>query len=174
MGAVAAFGSVEAQIGMLGTWISILAGLVLTQIKSTEDYTGTLTKLLPLAGLAPALVHHPEILENYIEISQALSDLSAQTDPVLLEFAANKLDSLAEQVQAMARGELTFSSTEAWRMIYEKILRCERVKKYRSVAWFKSPEYWQDGPGRKSLQLNLELRSAGLNIERIVIVPDDL
>ena len=35
--------------------------------------------------------------------------------------------------------------------------------------------YWQDEPGKQSLQLNFEMMDEGtLNIERIVIIADDL
>ena len=174
VGAVAILGSIEAQLAMLGTWISILAGLVMTQLKKSEDCIATLGRLLPEAGLTSSLVHNSPILQSFMEIAQALSDLAAQSDPVLLEFAEKKLDLVTEQVQSLSRGEVVFTSTESWRTCYEQILRSERIKHYRSVAWFKSPEYWQDGPGQKSLQLNLELCGRGLDIERIVIVSEAL
>ena len=38
---------------------------------------------------------------------------------------------------------------------------------YRSVAHIESAQYWQDGPGQQSTQLNLELHDAGVvSIER--------
>ncbi len=174
VGAVSVFGSLEAQVAMLGTWLSILAGLVVTQIQNTDRSNLASKNLLAAAGLIPGLSHRPDILQDYLKITQSLSTLSNQTDPVLVEFAKKKLDFIADQVQAMANGEITFASTEVWRMTYEQLLRSKNVHTYRSVAWFKSHDYWQDEPGKKGLQLNLELKTKGLKIHRLVIVRDEL
>jgi hypothetical protein len=53
VGAVSVFGSLEAQVAMLGTWLSILAGLVLTQIQNSEQSSLALKKLLGAVGLSP-------------------------------------------------------------------------------------------------------------------------
>ena len=43
-----------------------------------------------------------------------------------------------------------------------------------SVAWVKTDDYWQDQPGRHSMDLNFSLVGRGYRIERILIIRDDL
>lgn len=174
VGIVSVFSTIDGQLAMIGTWLSILAGLLVTQIQSAEKNSASFNKLLRVAGLVPDLTQRADILKGYTSITQSLHTLSKHSDPVLVDFACKKLDLIAEQIGGMARGLISFNSTESWRMTYEQILRSKGVKTYRSVAWFKSPEYWQDEPGKKSLQLNFELQENGLMIERIVIVRDAL
>lgn len=174
MGMVAAWGTEAMQIAVLGTWVSILASLVMRQLKSSKSYLAEAERLLSAFGVSTKLIHHPDLVANFVEMSRSLEELAGQSDPLLIEFATKKLDSVTEQMQAMGRGELTFASTESWRMVYEQILRSDSVTSYCSVAWFKSEGYWQDEPGRKSLRLNLDLAAQGLKIQRIVIVKDEL
>ena len=174
VGIVSVFGTVEGQIAMVGTWLSILAGLLITQIQSAENASSSFRKLLNVAGLVPDLAKRADLHRCYTQITQSLHRLSLHSDPVLVDFACRKVDVIAEEINAMAHGQISFASTESWRMTYEQILRRKGMQRYRSVAWFKSTEYWQDEPGRKSLQLNLELKANGLIIERIVIIRDEL
>ena len=93
---------------------------------------------------------------------------------MLRRFALLKLASLSEQVGQMARGTVVFSSTETWRTVYEQLLEGPGLGSYRSVAWVKTRDYWQDRPGRQSMRLNYDLVRRGLRIERIVILRGDL
>ncbi|MCC6127475.1 MAG: hypothetical protein IT426_21160 [Pirellulales bacterium] len=105
-------------------------------------------------------------------ISHALGVVSRRSDPLFRHFALKKLFALAEEFKQLAAGKLVFTSTESWREAYEWILACDSVKHYRSVAWVRTEDYWQDIPGRRSMQRNFDLRQKGLSIERILILPD--
>src|SRR5262249_42956351 len=61
-----------------------------------------------------------------------------------------------------------------WRTVYREILESPELKRYRSVSWVKTKDYWQDQPGKQDMRLNLELSKAGLLIERIVILRGEL
>jgi DNA-directed RNA polymerase subunit RPC12/RpoP len=75
----------------------------------------------------------------------------------------------------VAIGTLTFESTESSRLVYEALLRSSSVYLYRSVAWARNENYWQDEPGRKSTRLNFELvHQRLLNVERTVIIADNI
>ena len=100
--------------------------------------------------------------------------LSERADPILHEIAVLKLASLAGQIEALASGSVVFSGTEAWRTVYEKLLRSPDLHEYRSVAWVRTKDYWQDQPGRQSMQVNFEVVHQGMLIERIIILRDDL
>ena len=174
MGTVSVFGSEIALLAMLGTWMSILAGLLLAHITIVETQTALQKQLLNVAGLPMELTANPQLLDAFCDISKSLDNLANQSNPILVEFAQRKLTSITDQMQAFVRGQMVFASTEGWRTVYEQILRCKSVKSYYSVAWFKSEEYWQDEPGRKSLALNLELLRQGLQIERVIVIRDRL
>ena len=98
----------------------------------------------------------------------------ASDEPVLLRFALVKLASIDEQLRSLAQGRIVFSGTETWRTVYEQLLQSPGLGTYRSVAWVKARDYWQDAPGRQSMRLNISLALKGLRIERIVILRDDL
>ena len=58
-------------------------------------------------------------------------------------------------------------------MAYDQLLCSSGLYSYRSVAYVKTPDYWQDEPGRQSMQLNFQKSNDGsLTIERIAIVSD--
>ena len=85
-----------------------------------------------------------------------------------------KFSSVAEQIEGLAAGKIVFSLTEGWRTVYEELLRSPDVRQYRSVAWVRSPEYWQDEPAQQSMRVNFESAQRGVAIERIVILRDEL
>jgi hypothetical protein len=75
----------------------------------------------------------------------------------------------------LAEGTIEFEGTETWRLAYEQLLRSQAVYQYRSVALIKSDTYWQDGPGRKSLQVNFDLIEQNqLTVDRIAILNNQL
>ncbi len=105
-------------------------------------------------------------------IGQSLREMSANQDPIYRELALGRLRQISEEASAVATGRIEFHGTEAWRRAYEQLLRSRGLYSYRSVAYACTPNYWQDEPGRQSMQVNLELASSGLAIQRIVIVPE--
>jgi hypothetical protein len=92
----------------------------------------------------------------------------------LREIAALKIASVAGQIETLAGGTVVFSGTEAWRNVYERLLTSPDIKEYRSVAWVRTKDYWQDQPGRQSMWANFEAAHRGTLIERIIILSDDL
>lgn len=121
------------------------------------------------------LSHDVGVFAHYRRISSSLLRLSQLRDPVFRETAAGKLTELADQIDELASGTIVFSGTETWRLAYETLLRTRGLYRYRSVAWVRSPSYWQDQPGRQSTRLNLEIQERdGVTVERIVILADEL
>lgn len=167
----AALAPLPLQLGLLGVLASIVAGLVLVALEREAEREEHLRQLLADLKLPLALTPHHGLFAQYRAFAEALAELAKQTDPALQEFALLKLSSLAEQVQALAQGKVVFHGTEAWRTVYEKLLTSPEVKRYHSVAWVKTADYWQDQPGRQSMRLNFEAIERGVRIERIVILP---
>jgi hypothetical protein len=66
-----------------------------------------------------------------------------------------------------------------YQQLVDSLLKISRqtdaIFRYRSVAWVKNANYWQDEPTRKSMAVNFELHECErLNIERIAIIADEL
>jgi len=109
------------------------------------------------------------------KMTRSLVDASKRGDVVFRELLVERLNSISEDLRQIGRGRVEFSNTESWRIFYEQILRSPSTTLYRSVAHIETANYWQDGAGRKSLDLNLSLHDSGkVNIERIAIVADHL
>lgn len=107
---------------------------------------------------------------EYQEVLNAVKRLAEHPDPVFHEFALRRMAAVAEELRELASGEIVFHDTEAWRVCYERVLQSLDCSLYRSVSWVKSHGYWDDYPGRQSIQLNYQLIDRGLRIERIVIL----
>jgi hypothetical protein len=174
MALVVVFAPLEAQLGMLGALVSVLAGLVVSYVEQEEDRDRQRTELLTLLSVPVALSGDRELYSQYVGLGRSLSRLAMQSDPILKEIAVLKAASIGQEITSLADGTVVFTATETWRVIYEKLLASADVMKYRSVAWVRSPEYWQDAPGRQSMEANFEAVRRGVLIERIVILRDDL
>jgi hypothetical protein len=113
-----------------------------------------------------------ELILALQKLATAIVDLTQQPDEILQEAALLRLAGIQDEVQSFARGKVVFSGTETWRTVYEQILRCPDVSCYRSIAWIRNEDYWQDIPGRRCMQLNYDLLQDGVSIERILILSD--
>ena len=114
------------------------------------------------------------LLSVYRRMARALVDIGAQSDPLARELASLRLATIADEMEELGKGSVVFSGTESWRAAYQNLLLTLKVKSYLSVAWFRTADYWDDAPGRHSMQLNFDLADRGFRIERIHILPDHL
>jgi len=171
---VCVFASSEAQLAALGSMLSILAGLLVSFVGQQDESERSRDDLLSRLQIPISLSRHPQLFKSYSELCDRLTEIAAQDDEVLREFALLKLSSIDNQLALLARGEIIFSSTESWRTVYEELLQSSEIERYRSIAWVKSATYWQDVPGQKSMELNFSLIQDGLMIQRIMIVRDEI
>jgi hypothetical protein len=140
--------------------------VVLKQFIATEDKVRALPK---------SLVCDSQFFEHFRLFAESLNAASHIPDPVFRTAALQQLSSLGQSLQELGTGTLTFENTESWRIIYEQILRSKIVYSYKSVAWVRDLDYWQDEPGQKSIRLNHELASRQqISMERIFILQDAL
>ncbi len=174
MALVSAFAPLPAQIAILGALVSILAGLFVSYLAQNEERERRWAELLEKVQVPLALASDPELFGHYAAHSRALTDLARQSDAILREFALLKLTSLGEHVRSLARGTIVFSATEGWRTVYDQLLKSPDIRKYFSVAWVRTQDYWQDLPGRQSMLANFEAVHRGVLIERTIILPEEL
>lgn len=165
------FLSVAALTALVGIVVSILVGMAIAQGRrgwTATDKSSVLEASLELAG-------DRDVFDRSRILSDSLLRISRQQDSIFREIALEHLDELVRRAATIAEGEFVFEGTETWRIVYERLLRSPGLHLYRSVAWVKNANYWQDEPGRKSMAVNFELHAAErLNIERIVIIADEL
>src|SRR4051812_36635000 len=152
MALVTAFAPQPVQIAALGSCVSVLAGLFVAYLEQEEYRERRRAELLERLRVPVALAPDHELFDQYCVISEALSELARQADPVLREVALLKLASLSGEVRSLARGTVMFTATETWRTVYERLLGQPGLGEYLSVAWVKTRDYWQDRPGRQSMR----------------------
>lgn len=174
MAMVAVFARPEAQVAVLGVFVSVLGGLFLAYMGQESERERRRAEQLERLTVPLTLAPEHDLFEQYLAVCQALTELASQDDPILKEFAGLKLASLAEQVRGLAGGVIEFTGTETWRTVYDKLLKSADLREYRSVAWVRAKGYWQDQPGRQSMAANFEAAHRGVLIERVVILRDDL
>lgn len=174
MALVCTFGPLSAQIGVLGAFISILGGLFLSYLAQDDQRERQRTEVIERLAVPLTLAPDRQLYAQYLAICQALTELAGKDDAILRQTALLKLASIVSQVQSLAGGTIVFSLTESWRSVYEQLLLSPDIRKYRSVGWVKTADYWQDQPGRQSMQVNFEAVHRGVHIERIVVLPHTL
>jgi len=118
------------------------------------------------------LESRPELIAAHDSLVHSLTEMARQSDDILRDATALRLAAIQEEMQALASGRLVFGPTEAWRTIYERILRTPGLPRYFSVAWLRNEDYWRDAPGRHSIELNYDLIQLGVRIERTLILND--
>lgn len=157
--------------GLIGLLVSGVLGLSLALWRRLTQQASTLSTLETPFRLASDF----EMFVRYEQLAASLLTISMQPDVIYRAVALEHLDDLVRRARLVAQGTFVFEGTETWRLVYERLLRSPGLHRYRSVAWIRTPDYWQDEPGRKSLAVNFELVEAQrLRIERIVIIDDPL
>lgn len=174
MGLVGAFGTLPAQLAMLGCFVSIVGGLFLSYLGQEDERERRRNTAIECLSAPLTLASDPELFRLYRSLCDGLTAVSRQPEGVLRDASVQKLASIAEQVTSLASGKVVFALTEGWRTVYERLLLSPNLHTYRSVAWVQTPEYWQDPPGRQSMQVNFEAADRAVRIERVVILPDQL
>ncbi|MFO0850763.1 MAG: hypothetical protein U0871_19735 [Gemmataceae bacterium] len=174
MALVSVFAPPPAQVAVLGAFVSIMGGLFLAYMGQEAERERRRAEQIDRLSVPLTLAPDHELFEQYLAVCQALTELAAQSDPILKEFAGLKLASLAEQIRGLAGGEIEFAGTETWRTVYDKLLRSADLREYRSVAWVRAAGYWQDQPGRQSMAANFEAAHRGVLVERVIVLRDDL
>ncbi len=174
MALVAVFAPAEAQVAVLGVLVSILGGLFFSYMGQEAERERRRAEQLERLAVPLALAPEDDLYPAYLAYCRSLVTLAGQSDPLLREIAALKLASVNAQTETLAAGTVVFAGTETWRTVYEQLLAGGSVREYRSVAWVRSADYWQDPPGRQSMRANFAAVHKRVLIERIVVLADDL
>jgi hypothetical protein len=149
-------------VAIIGFLVSILLGLVIaTSLRKTPPSGQSSALETPFL-----LAHDTEVFDRYQSVGNSLLSISRQRDSIFRSVALEHLDELVRQATNIADGTFVFEGTEAWRIIYERLLRSPGLHLYRSVAWIKNANYWQDEPGRKSMSSMLAESGLSLSVNQ--------
>ena len=155
----------------VGTALGIIVALLLhLRVRHSKSLAAFEELRVPLS-----LASVPKLQHLHAQFGRSIVRIAGRLDPAFRNLATERLERIARDLEGLAGGVITFQTTETWRVAYESLLRSPGLYTYRSVSWVRSPDYWQDEPGRKSLALNYELHDEGrLRVERIVILSEEL
>ena len=173
-GVAASLGSTATQTAVHGVLVSLLFGATLALIEKLSQRDASISELASLARTRQQLLADAELSEVGELFSRSLIRLSRETDPVLRSTAAAKLVSICNDAKQISEGRFTYHGTEAWRNVYNDLLRSEVIAEYHSAAWMQRADYWQDPAGRRSIEANYEAVRRGVRVERVVILPSGL
>jgi len=167
--AVSAFLPPSVQTTMLGLLILlVLAVLLFGSNRVPEINVDLLEGPIELA-------RDEQVFAVYRRLVEDLRKISRHSDPILRDLALHRTGIIADELASIGKARIEFVGTETWRIAYDRLLRSAGLHLYRSVSVIRAGGYWQDEPGRQSIQTNFDLLDAGtLNIERIAIIADDL
>ena len=164
-----------AQLAMIGTLTSIVVGLVLEIIDLENARNERLSQLEALLGISLLIARDSSVFQEFEQIVENIARTTKIDNALFQELALDQIKRIGQVTSDVSRGRIEFNETETWRIAYEQVLRSLPVTHYYSVAYVASNRYWQDEPGKRSLQLNYQLQDEkGLNVERIAIIADSI
>lgn len=111
-----------------------------------------------------------DVPDSCRELVAGIVASASHPDPVFRSLLVPHLAELINQARLWSHGELVYKSTEVWRTAYQQVLDDPDITAYRSVAWVKTDDYWQDLPGQHAMQFNYALLDRGVKIERMLIL----
>src|SRR3954452_11634081 len=104
---VSTFAPEPAQIAVLGSTVSILAGLFVAYVEQEDVREKSRNELLGTLRLPLELAREADLFEHYVDFGHSLVALARRSEePVLHKFAVVKLDSINEQVRRLAEGRI--------------------------------------------------------------------
>ena len=167
---LALFASTSVQFTSLG-----LLSIAVLHILLSRHRPGNLSSDFAWLQTPMALAPDKPVFQLYQQLCESLELISRHTDPIYRGLALGRVHLLSDQLSEVAQGRIAFSGTETWRTAYAQLLESPGLYQYRSIAHARSCTYWQDEPGRQSIELNYDLlRTGAVRVERIVILPDNL
>lgn len=158
---------IDNQVLVLGIEVSVLGGWLLYEQKHVRHM---LSNQISANRQICKVDGRTNPLDPFTRIATYLDLMAQMPEPLMRECVLSKMATLDEDMCQLSAGRIVFANTETWRATYEKVLRAPGVTEYRSVAWVKTADYWQDRPGQQSIRLNYDLLDRGVSIERIVIL----
>jgi hypothetical protein len=165
------FADLRMQLAAVGVYVTLLLGLVVAVLIRAVSVDVTMREN---QEIGQRIAQNPSVRKFYDETIEPLCRAFEIKDNVFGSLIEEKLTDFQHELSTeLSTGKVSFPA-EAFRVTYTTILSQPDVKEYKSVAWIKSEDYWQDQAGKSSLRFNFDLLQKGVDIERIFIVRDDV
>lgn len=150
-------------LGLLGTYISIVISLLFV-------YLEKMNVLEEQSQITTDITMNPLIWEFYEKSIIHLQKVINYDDSVYKDLFMQTLNDFNMEISRIASGIFVFRA-ESWRRPWQQLLSQKDVLFYYSVALVKCEQYWQDKPGKASIELNKEMASR-VDTKRIFIIRD--
>jgi hypothetical protein len=171
---LAAVGVPALPLALIGAGLSVLAGLIFGYLRQEGDRKQSDTEATERLMVPLALASDPDLFRFFQSLRDSLTELARHTDETLRAVALQKLAAINTQIEGLRAGTIVFAGTEPWRAAYDALLASPRLREYWAVAWVRTSDYWQDAPGRQSMNANFEAAHRGVLVERYIILPESL
>jgi len=167
LGFTFALADLRMQLAAVGVYVTLLLGLVVAVLIRAVSVDATMREN---NEISQRIAQNPRVRKFYDETIEPLSRAFKIDDNVFGSLVEEKLTDFQNELSTeLSTGRISFPA-EAFRVTYADILNQPDIKEYRSVAWVKSEDYWQDQAGKSSIRFNFDLLQKGVGIERIFIV----
>ena len=152
-------------IGFLGAYVSIAISLLF-------DSLNKIRQLRETNQVFGKVINDQQALDFCTRSVNQLAKSAGYTDQVYKGLLKNRLNNINNEMDKLSSGVFEFKA-ESWRKPWRELLSRKEVKLYRSVSLVKSERYWQDKPGKESIEFNKSI-AGRVCIERIFIIWDNL
>ena len=152
-------------LSLLGVYLSVGISLLFIHIER-------LSKLEEHLEIAANINHSPLTSRFYKNTLSHLNNAEQFKDKVYKDLFDQALDDFNMKLSRLATGVCEFRA-EAWRRPWRQLLSQKDVTSYYSTALVKSRNYWQDKPGKRSIEFNKAVASR-LKTKRIFIIWDEV
>lgn len=152
-------------LSLLGVYLSVGISLLFIHIEK-------LSTLEEHIEIAVNINHNPRMRKFYNSTLSHLKNAEQFKNAIYCDLFSQTLDNFNMQLSRMAMGVCEFRA-EAWRRPWQQLLSQEDVTFYFSASLVKSRNYWQDKPGKSSMEFNKTVASR-LKTKRIFIIWDEV
>ena len=154
---------VETRLIVVGAFLAALTALVADMLVMVERRIGAMEEL------SSKLSTNDNLRRFYMTTIGPLESAYENTDTVFRELMEQRLREAIAPLRSDWREWKLVYRGELWRNAYRQVLDEDDVHDYKSIAWIKSNDYWQDPPGREAFRYNRDLVNKK-NVQRIFLV----
>lgn len=155
--------SIVVLLTLLGGYIGLVVSLLLS-------YLERIAGLEQQNQISAQITKNVPIWNFYEKTIPSLTQMSNYDDSIYKDLLQQALTNLYMDFSRIALGVFDFRA-ESWRRPYHQLLSQEDISFYYSTALIKSPNYWQDKPGRASIEF-LKKIATSVDINKIFIIWD--
>lgn len=163
------YDDVGTRMLVLGILLALLISVVAHMAATVDRRIGKMEEL------SSRLADNDDLRNFYESTVYPLEEAYSNSDSCFRDFMEQQLREHLRPLHSYWREWKLKYEGEMWRSAYRQVLDQSDVREYKSIAWVKSKEYWQDPPGQESFRYNHELaKNKEKSVERIFLIRDSV